>query len=183
MYELKIAVPADFPALSRLWEAVFGDGAGFTAEFFARLWTPGCCLAAFENGEAAAMGFCLRGPRAAGRGCGYIYAMATRPEYRGRGLAAGIGRALMAGAFADGVDIISTLPAGESLNAWYESRLGMEPCFKKGGEGVVFPQSWLDFSRFCGAHDPDTPQTLLAAARPDVDLSAVRGLGWECTFD
>ena len=87
MHELKIAVPADFPALSRLWEAVFGDGAEFTAEFFARLWTPGCCRAAFENGEARRMGFCLarsRGRRAAA--AAYIYAMATRPEYRGRGL-------------------------------------------------------------------------------------------------
>ncbi len=183
MLSARSAVPADFPALARLWEEVFGDGEDFTSEFFARLWTPGCCRAVFEGGEAAAMGFCLRGPRAAGHGCGYIYAMATRPEYRGRGLAAGIGRALVAGAFADGLDIVATLPAEESLAAWYESRLGMEPAFKKGGEGVVFPQSWLDFARFCGAHDPGTPQTLLAVARPGVDLSAVRGLGWECTFD
>ena len=85
MLSARSAVPADFPALARLWDEVFGDGEDFTSEFFARLWTPGCCRAVFEGGEAAAMGFCLRGPRAAGHGCGYIYAMATRPEYRGRG--------------------------------------------------------------------------------------------------
>ena len=180
---IKTALESDIPALKALWLEVFGDGEDFTGEFFRRLWTPGCCRAAFYGGRLDAMGFCLTGPRAMGLSCGYIYAMATRPEARGRGLAAALGRALIDGAFEGGVDIISTLPAEESLCAWYESRLGMEPCFRKGGEGVIFPQSWLDFSAFCGGHSPDTPQTLLAAARPGVGLGDVRGLGWECTFD
>ena len=59
----------------------------------------------------------------------------------------------------------------------------MSPAFRKGGEGVVFPGNWLAFSAFCGEHNPGTPDTLLAAARPGADLSAVTGLGWECTFD
>lgn len=183
MAELKIAVPEDFPALSRLWQAVFGDGGDFIGRFFDLLWTPGCCRAVIEDGEAAAMGFCLRGARAAGYSCGYIYAMATLPERRGGGLAAAIGRALIEDAYSDGVDIISTLPAERSLNAWYESRLGMTPVFRKGGEGVVFPQSWLDFAKLCGGHDPNTPERLLAVSRDGHILHEVMGMGWEHTFD
>ncbi len=182
-YVLRPATEADFPSLARLWEEVFGDGPEFTSEFFRLLWTPGCCRAAFAHGDIAAMGFCLRGPTARGAHCGYIYAMATQEAHRGRGLAAAVGRALLADAFGTGLDLVATLPAEESLNAWYESRLGMSPCFMKGGEGVSFPQSWLDFADFCGGHDPRTPQTLLAAAAPGFDLSPLLGLGWECCFD
>ena len=181
-YIIRPATRADFPALTALWRRVFGDSEDFIAEFFRTMWSPGCCAAA-ENGALASMGFCLTGPAASGRSCGYIYAMATDERHRGRGLAAAVGRALMDGAFANGVDIISTLPAEDSLNAWYESRLGMVPCFKKGGAGVVFPGNWLEFAKYCGPHDSETPDTLLAAARPGVSLDEVRGLGWECTFD
>lgn len=184
-YEIRSACEADFPALSRLWEEVFGDGEDFTSAFFSALWTPGCCRAAFTaGGELAAMGFCLTGPAAGAYRCGYIYAMATRSEHRGRGLAAAIGRALVEGAFASGADIVATLPAEESLNAWYETRLGMAPAFKKGGEGVAFPESWRRFAeKYCPEHDPDTPGALLAVAREGADLDAVRGLGWELTLD
>ncbi len=137
-----------------------------------------------RDGVVAAMGFCLTGARAGAYSCGYIYAMATLPEHRGRGLAAAIGRSLVEGAFASGVDIVATLPAEESLNAWYETRLGMAPAFKKGGEGVEFPESWRRFAaEYCPEHDPGTPGTLLAAAREGADLDAVRGLGWELTLD
>lgn len=182
-YIIRPASEADFPALARLWEEVFGDGPAFTDEFFRVMWTPGCCRLAEQDGALAAMGFCLTGPTARGLRCGYIYSMATFPRHRGHGLAAQIGRSLVSDAFAAGLDIVATLPAEDSLNAWYESRLGMSPAFRKGGEGVVFPGNWLAFSAFCGEHNPGTPDTLLAAARPGADLSAVTGLGWECAFD
>ena len=110
-YELRAAVSGDFPALAALWELVFGDGADFTDEFFRTMWTPGCCRVAELGGELAAMGFCLSGATALGRRCGYIYAMATHPEHRGHGLAAAIGRALVADAFERGEGIVATLPA------------------------------------------------------------------------
>lgn len=182
-FDFRIANERDFPALTRLWTEVFGDDEDFTAEFFRSVWTPGCCVAAYLGGELAAMGCCLTGPTARGHRCGYIYAMATAPEHRGRGLAASIGRELIANAFKSGVDIVATLPAEESLNTWYETRLGMAPLFKKGGEGVDVPETWHKFSAFCGSHDPDTPDTLLAVARDGIDIERVRGLGWECTFD
>lgn len=182
-FDIRIATERDFPALSRLWAEVFGDDEAFTGGFFRSVWTPGCCVAAFAGSELAAMGYCLTGPTAKGLHCGYIYAMATAPEQRGRGLAAKIGRVLIANAFDGGIDIVATLPAEDSLNAWYETRLGMAPLFKKGGAGVDFPENWRRFSEFCGEHDPTTPDTLLAVARPGIDTAPLRGLGWECTFD
>ena len=182
-YELRAAVSGDFPALAALWELVFGDGADFTDEFFRTMWTPGCCRVAELGGKLAAMGFCLSGATALGRRCGYIYAMATHPEHRGHGLAAAIGRALVADAFGRGEDIVATLPAEESLNAWYATRLGMRGVFKKGGDGVLFPDNWQRFARFCGAHDPSTPDVLLATARAGVALEPFMGLGWEITLD
>ena len=182
-YIIRPASEADFPALARLWEEVFGDGPAFTDEFFRVMWTPGCCRLAEQDGALAAMGFCLTGPTARGLRCGYIYSMATFPRHRGHGLAAQIGRSLVSDAFAAGLDIVATLPAEESLNAWYATRLGMRGVFKKGGDGVLFPDNWQRFARFCGAHDPSTPDVLLATARDGVTLEPFMGLGWEITLD
>ena len=181
-YELRPARESDAEGICALWGGVFGDGEGFVREFL-RVFGPGCGLVAVRGGSVAAMGFCPLGPEAAGYACGYIYAMATHPEHRGRGLAGEIALGLRAAAFERGADIVATLPASRSLEGWYAGRLDMRPVFRKGGEGVVFPRRWLDFAAFCGGHDPDTPDTLLAAARPGVNLVAVTGLGWECAFD
>ncbi|HIS45416.1 MAG TPA: GNAT family N-acetyltransferase [Candidatus Scatomorpha merdigallinarum] len=182
--ELIQATAADFPSLSRLWGEVFGDGEDFILAFFRGMWHDGCCRAYRTGGDIAAMGCCLDGPTANGYRCSYIYAMATAGVHRGRGLAERIGRALISDAFARGSGIVATLPAEESLNAWYETRLGMVPAFKKGGAGVLFPEHWRRFAAaYCPEHDPNTPGTLLAVAREGVDLKAVSGLGWEYTLD
>ena len=167
-YELRAAVSGDFPALAALWELVFGDGADFTDEFFRTMWTPGCCRVAELDGELAAMGFCLSGATALGRRCG-----SSTPWPR----------TLSTAAYRGGEDIVATLPAEASLNAWYATRLGMRGVFKKGGDGVLFPDNWQRFARFCGAHDPSTPDVLLAIAREGVALEPFMGLGWEITLD
>ena len=79
-YIIRPASEADFPALARLWEEVFGDGPAFTDEFFRVMWAPGCCRLAEQDGALAAMGFCLTGPTARGLRCGYIYSIATFPR-------------------------------------------------------------------------------------------------------
>ena len=154
-YELRAAVSGDFPALAALWELVFGDGADFTDEFFRTMWTPGCCRVAELGGELAAMGFCLSGATALGRRCGYIYAMATHPEHRGHGLAAAIGRALVADAFERGEDIVATLPAEESLNAWYGPRAsGCAACSKRAATACSFPTTGSALRAFAALTTP-----------------------------
>lgn len=182
-YSFRYSSASDIDRLSGLWAAVFGDGPELISSFFELLWKPGYCVLAESGGRLASMGFCLRGPEALGRRCGYIYAMATAPEHRGLGLAAGIGRRLMDDAFSNGLDIVATLPAEDSLCLWYEQKLDMRPLFKKGGPGVEFPEAWLRFSAVCGPHDPGSPERLWAKARPSVDITNLERLGWECSFD
>lgn len=179
----RLSREGDVPALQRLWAEVFGDSEEFTGEFFRLLWRPEYCRVAKSGGEIAAMGFCIPGAVARGARCSYIYAMATAERYRGLGAAREIGLGLIADAFASGADLVATLPAEDSLCRWYETRLGMSPLFKKGGAGVEFPASWLDFAAVCGAHDEDTPSRLWAVPRPDFNPSGLEELGWECTFD
>lgn len=173
----------DIPALQRLWFEVFGDGEELTGEFFRLLWRPEYCRVAETGGAIAAMGFCIPGAVACGARCSYIYAMATAELHRGLGAAREIGLGLISDAFASGADLVATLPAEDSLCRWYETRLGMVPLFKKGGAGVEFPASWLEFAAVCGEHEDGTPSRLWAVPRPGFDVSGLEGLGWECTFD
>lgn len=179
----RLSREGDIPALQRLWSEVFGDGEELTGEFFRLLWRPEYCRVAEDGGKIAAMGFCVPGATARGARCSYIYAMATSEPYRGLGAAQKIGLGLIRDAFDMGSDLVATLPAEDSLCRWYESRLGMAPLFRKGGEGVEFPKSWHEFAAVCGAHEENTPDMLWAVPRPGFDPSGLAGLGWECTFD
>ncbi|HIQ78562.1 MAG TPA: GNAT family N-acetyltransferase [Candidatus Scatomorpha intestinavium] len=183
MPDTRLSRAGDKGALTELWQAVFGDNAELISAFFSLLCRPEYCRIACAGGKIASMGFCLPGPEAMGLKCAYIYAMATAEDARGRGLAAAVGSALIEDAFSRGTDIVATLPADEGLCAWYETRFGMSPLFKKGGPGVVFPDNWLEFARICGGHDPDTPQRLYAVARGGIDTAGLEDLGWELTFD
>lgn len=179
----RYSTKADIVPLTELWQEVFGDGPELIGAYFRLLWKPGYCVVAEQDSHIEAMGHCLRGPAASGLDCAYIYAMATRAERRGRGLAAEIGRRLIDGAFREGADVVATLPADDGLCGWYEARLGMAPLFRKGGAGVEFPAEWYEFARICGGHTDGTPDTLRAISRPGIEIRPLRTLGWECTFD
>ena len=180
---IRPAEASDFCGIARLWREAFGDGEGFVRDFLNYFSEQSFAAVAELDGQAVSMGFLLWGPTAKEYSCGYIYAMATAPHCRGLGLATRIAERLKAHADLRCLDIVATLPAEESLNAWYAGRLQMVPVFKKGGPGVLFPPLWHSFSALCGEHDPDTPDRLLACARNPHILQEVMDLGWECTFD
>ena len=180
---LRHSAESDILPLTQLWQEVFGDPGELVGAYFRLLWRPEYCLVAEVDGGLAAMGHCLRGPRATGLDCAYIYAMATRAGFRGRGLAAAIGRRLIGDAFGAGADVAATLPADEGLCGWYQRRLGMSPLFRRGGAGVEFPAAWYEFARLCGGHSEHSPARLYALARPGLSAAGLDGLGWECTFD
>lgn len=73
------------PGLRRLWKAAFGDTDDFLDRFFAAAYAPDRCRCVIENGKPAAALYwfdCrLEGARLA-----YLYAVATDPACRGRGL-------------------------------------------------------------------------------------------------
>ncbi len=83
------------PQLRALWRLSFGDSEEFIAGFFASGYCPRRCRCAAENGNVAAALYWFdaefRGQKFA-----YLYAVATHPDFRNRGLC----RALMADAAA-----------------------------------------------------------------------------------
>lgn len=173
----------DEAALFALWHEVFGDETELIEGFFELLYAPRFCSVARLGDEIVSAGYCIPGAVSGSLHCSYIYAMATKPERRGLGAASLVAHALVHDAFAGGADIVATLPASESLCRWYERVLGMSPSFKKGGNGVIFPDSWHKFAVICGEHSEDTPKRLYAVARDGLNLASVEPGGWELTFD
>ena len=180
-YELRPARESDAEGICALWGGVFGDGEGFVREFL-RVFGPGCGLVAVRGGSVAAMGFCPLGPEAAGYACGYIYAMATHPAHRGRGLAGEIALGLRArpSSAARTSSRRSRQPEPRGLvrrPARYAPRL------PQGRRGRRLPAALAGFRRLLRRARPRHAGYALAAARPGVNLDAVTGLGWECAFD
>lgn len=173
----------DEAALKHIWKTVFGDSDEIIGAFFASLYAPGAAVVAVKDGEIISAGYCLSGAEAGEFRCSYIYAMATLPEHRSHNLAHLVGRALIGRALADGADVVATLPADGGLTKWYETSLGMAPAFRKGGEGVTFPESWRTFAQVCGEHDDSTPGQLWCVTRPGLKPEQFAEIGWELTFD
>lgn len=177
------AKPGDEPALFSLWTEVFGDEKELIDGFFEHLYAPEFCSVARLGDEIISAGYCIPGAISGDLKCSYIYTMATNPERRGLGAASMVAHALVNNAFSGGADLVVTLPASESLCGWYERVLGMTPAFKKGGDGVIFPDNWHKFAKICGEHSEDTPTRLYAVAREGLRLDDIDFGGWELTFD
>ena len=132
MEQLRLSVPGDIPALRELWALAFGDAGAYVDNFFQTYYRPHRMLVLEEEGSIQAMtawfdtAFLLSGQgecRAA-----YLYAVATRPECRGRGLshrllewADGYFRGL-------GIPAVTTVPARPDLHTFFASN-GFGECF------------------------------------------------------
>ncbi|MBQ6926821.1 MAG: GNAT family N-acetyltransferase [Oscillospiraceae bacterium] len=130
-YTLREYRPGDIPALSFLWQDVFGDPLPFTAEFYAMLPEMGSAVAAELDGKLIGAAHVLSGfelvtKRKKAPVVGYIYAVMVSAEHR----SLGIGKALTLEAAAlakrRGCAVISTLPADAPLYGWYHRLLGIE---------------------------------------------------------
>ena len=143
---------AQEPQLRTLWHLAFGDSEEFIAGFFAGAYSPRRCRYAAENGNVAAALYWFdaefRGQKFA-----YLYAVATHPDFRNRGLC----RALMTDTAAclteRGYDGALLMPQDVGLREMY-ARMGFRDCctvseFSCGaGEGVALhPVSAAEFAR------------------------------------
>ena len=121
------ARPEDWPGLLRLWQRCFGDSAESWDFFRTHLWRPEETLVLREGGDIVSCLALLPCAFSGGLTARYIYAVATDPDKRGRGLAA----RLMAGAEerarASGADLAVLLTEEDSLQSFY-ARLGYGPC-------------------------------------------------------
>lgn len=112
--------------LRALWRLAFGDSDEFIAGFFASGYSPRRCRCAVEGGNVAAALYWFdaefRGQKFA-----YLYAVATHPDFRNRGLC----RALMADTVAcltgRGYDGALLMPHDSDLREMY-GRMGFRDC-------------------------------------------------------
>ena len=129
---IRLSSPADIPALRQLWNLAFGDGGAYLDNFFDAYYQPERMIVLEQAGEVLAMTawfdttFVLPGEgeyRAA-----YLYAVATHPDHRGKGLS---GRLL---AWADdhfralNIPAVTTVPATPSLHNFFAAN-GFRECF------------------------------------------------------
>ena len=120
----------DISEMSALWQAVFGDSEGLVNSFLELLPDMGTAAVAEANGVIAGAAYAVTGMELVCSGktkpCGYIYAVAVAPEFRGSGLGRALTERSAELARACGAEVICTLPAEESLYAWYKTILGTE---------------------------------------------------------
>ncbi len=127
---------------SELWTLVFGDDERLVFEFY-RLFAhqPGFGWCAEYEGKIVAAAYCPEdmylvqadGSEEPGA---YLYAVATHPDHRERGLANAICNALKEYAWTRDTQYVFTRPSEESLYPWYAEKVGAEPCM--GGEVCRF---------------------------------------------
>lgn len=132
MIIIRPSVPADIPSQRHLWQLAFGDDGNYIDNFYDNYYRPDRVLVLEEDGVVRSMTawfdttFVVPGSgnfRAA-----YLYAVATHPDCRGRGLAA----QLLSGAdnyFRGlGLPAVTTVPAAPSLHGFFGAN-GFRECF------------------------------------------------------
>lgn len=133
MLTVRPSVPEDIPTQRELWKLAFGDSDEYIDNFYHTYYRPERVVVLEEDGAVRSMtawfdtAFAVPGQgeyRAA-----YLYAVATHPDCRGRGLAA----KLLAGAdgyFRSlGIPAVTTVPAEPSLHDFFGAN-GFRECFR-----------------------------------------------------
>lgn len=140
----------DIPEMSALWQTVFGDGEELVDSFLELLPDMGTAAVAEVNGSLVGAAYVITGMELADGGrtqtCGYIYAVAVAPEFRGGGTGRALTEHCALLARSLGAEVLCTLPAEGSLYAWYKAILGTECAlhrrrFETGAAGIVHVQS------------------------------------------
>lgn len=155
----------DKPALKTLWQTAFGDSDEYIGSFFDSFLRPGACVAAEADGKVVSAMYIIPGHRLFhNRGkslsAGYTYALATLPEYRGRGIGAAVYKAASDKALAQ-ADAACVLPAEAGLYPFYEKASG------------AAPMSYIREARFTRAELKDLPRSP-AARFPAYQYAGVR---------
>ena len=130
--ETRISKPKDIPRQRELWQLAFGDDGAYVDNFYHTYYKPERMLMLEEDGVVQAMTAWFDTTFAVpGRGeyrAAYLYAVATHPEARGRGLA----ERLLSdadGFFRSwGISAVTTKPAEPSLHQFF-GRNGFRECF------------------------------------------------------
>lgn len=133
MIYLRPSRPDDVPRQRELWELAFGDTGPYVDNFYHNYYRPERVLVLEEDGVVQAMTAWFDTTLCTGDGrnmkAGYLYAVATHPDCRGRGFA---GQLLAyAGewlAREQGCRLLTTVPAQPSLHNFFAAN-GFRECF------------------------------------------------------
>ena len=102
------------PLLRQLWQTVFADTDAFLDSFFSLAYSPERCLCAAEGETLTGMLYWLP--------CGeyaYIYAVATHPDHRGKGVCRGLMEAAHEAIARQGYEGVLLYPQDEGLRSMY----------------------------------------------------------------
>ena len=133
MIHMRPSVPGDVPRQRELWKLAFGDDGAYVDNFYHNYYRPERVLVLEEDGVLQAMtawfDTTLATPDGGRWKAGYLYAVATHPGARGRGLAGALFR--YAASYlkeAQNCQAVTTGPAEESLHRFFAAN-GFGECF------------------------------------------------------
>ncbi|MDE6139933.1 MAG: GNAT family N-acetyltransferase, partial [Alistipes sp.] len=106
--------------IRRLWQEVFGDPREFVDSFLVRYYSPELCAIRRDGERVAAMAHIVPMQTAAGR-TAYIYAVATDPACRRRGLGRSVVEECIRRAREQGFDAVALIPSDEGLKSFYSA--------------------------------------------------------------
>ena len=133
MIQMRTSVPDDIPRQRELWKLSFGDDGAYVDNFYHNYYRPERVLVLEENGVIQSMTAWFDTVFDTGDGnhwkAGYLYAVATHPDARGKGYAGMLLR------YADlylkeevHCQAVTTVPAEESLHRFFGAN-GFRECF------------------------------------------------------
>ncbi|MBR0208686.1 MAG: GNAT family N-acetyltransferase [Oscillospiraceae bacterium] len=144
----------DVPAMRALWQRVFNERDAYLDAFFALM--PdigGAAVAEDESGRLCGAAYALTGYELLAGGesphLGYIYAVAVDESARGKGIGAALTQYAAAICREREAVIVTTLPAEESLYAWYEKSIGTKHVLRR-AEKLVPARRSIDIMKLTG---------------------------------
>ena len=125
---MNTTAPADslIPSLRDLWKAAFGDTDDFLDDFFSTAYAPHRCRCIVMDDQVAAALYWLD-CSCEGRKLAYIYAVATHPDHRGKGLCRTLMSETMEVLKQGGYDGVVLVPQKPGLIQMYAG-MGFTPC-------------------------------------------------------
>lgn len=114
------------PGLRRLWQAAFGDSDSFLDRFFALAYAPDRCRCITEDGQVLAALYWFD-TQCEGQHLAYLYAVATDPAHRNRGLCRKLIADTLSHLKAAGFHGALLVPENDALARMYEA-MGFEAC-------------------------------------------------------
>ena len=154
----------DLPFMTALWGDAFGDAEVLVRRFYELLPEMGTAFVAECNGVPVGMANVLCAV-VCGQRCGYVYAVAVKPEVRGKGA----GTALMKHCRRM-FSRLCTLPASEGLYSWYADCLGADKVSRCIYETIAAGASDVEIKNLSSAE--------YAAMRSEYKLNTAFPLAW-----